>query len=216
VGARLERVVRRELERRGYSAAGRAGKNGKDGKKGDGPRAAALAAQSETPIARPAKGSLFGRRVGRGPQNLTDALARPEKARGDALVDTARPGVSATDRRAGGGSTARRNSRAQSTGEVADLEDSASGKPSRRSTRKSAVGLRSGLGHAARAVARAHAPETHAAASAARGSTAASKQRSKGVSKSRAGTGPSRTARSGAPKSAGRGGDVKSRRAGTR
>lgn len=81
-----------------------------------------------------APGSLIGKRVGRGPANLAAALERPEKLRRDALVDTTQPGVSATDRKAGGGSTARRNSKQSNSGMTSALEDSQS-KPSRKSTR---------------------------------------------------------------------------------
>jgi hypothetical protein len=79
-------------------------------------------------------GSLIGARVGRGPVNLAAALERPEKLRRDALVDTAQPGTSATDRKAGGVASARRNSRQNADGTAYALEDSR-GKPSRKSTR---------------------------------------------------------------------------------
>ena len=63
---------------------------------------------------------------------------QPPKARRDVPVDTSKPGVSATDRKAGGGHSGTRNvsARAKAKG-GAKLEDSATGKPSRRSTRKS-------------------------------------------------------------------------------
>jgi hypothetical protein len=63
---------------------------------------------------------------------------QPPRRRREKPVDTARAGVSATDRRAGGDATAARNrsARAQTKG-GARLESSASGKPSRKSTRKS-------------------------------------------------------------------------------
>ncbi len=86
--------------------------------------------------------NLIGRGVGRAKKNLDAALKRPEKARGDALVDTAKPGVSASDRRAGGAHTARRNSKRSDAGMVATLEDSMT-KPSRKSTRRSANGIKS-------------------------------------------------------------------------
>ena len=82
--------------------------------------------------------SLIGRREGRGPLNLERALDRPEKRRRDYPVDTSLPGVSATDRRAGGSSTARRNSKRNTAGMTATLEDSAQNRPSRKSTRRSA------------------------------------------------------------------------------
>jgi len=62
---------------------------------------------------------------------------KPRPPRRDWPVDTSMPGVSATDRRAGGGSTAARNlsKRSEKTAGY-KLEDSATGKPSRKSTRK--------------------------------------------------------------------------------
>jgi hypothetical protein len=86
----------------------------------------------------PPGGALIGRRVGRSSKDLGDALKRPEKLHGDYPVDTAKKGVSATARKAGGGSTARRNSRKNATGASYTLEDSATGTPSRKSTRRSA------------------------------------------------------------------------------
>ena len=64
---------------------------------------------------------------------------RPPRPRRDDPVDTAQPGVSATDRKAGGASTAARNRSGQAGRRGgAKLEDSRSGKPSRKSTRGSA------------------------------------------------------------------------------
>jgi hypothetical protein len=83
------------------------------------------------------RGSIIGRRVGRGPQAQARALARPEKRRRDAYVDTALPGVSASDRRAGGPTTARRNAMAKPRRAMSTLEDSRT-KPSRKSTRRGA------------------------------------------------------------------------------
>lgn len=79
---------------------------------------------------------MIGRRVGRSSKDLGDALKRPEKLYGDFPVDTAEPGISATDRRAGGGSTARRNSRKNAASARYTLEDSAAA-PSRKPTRRS-------------------------------------------------------------------------------
>lgn len=82
-------------------------------------------------------GAVIGRRVGRGRKAVGQALARPEKRRRDAYVDTSLPGVSASDRRAGGDMTARRNTRKRTGRATAALEDSRT-KPSRKSTRRSA------------------------------------------------------------------------------
>ncbi|AKF11077.1 hypothetical protein [Sandaracinus amylolyticus] len=116
------------------------------------------AAKKKTPARRAKQvavaGSLIGRRVGRSAENLTAALDRPEKRRRDAYVDTSMPGVSATARRAGGTSTARRNTKKRTSRMAAALEDSARDTPSRKSTRPGGPNrLRSGnkLGQRARA-----------------------------------------------------------------
>jgi hypothetical protein len=83
------------------------------------------------------RGEIIGRRVGRGPDALARALARPEKRRRDAYVDTSLPGVSASHRRAGGPTTARRNAMANPQRAMATLEDSRT-RPTRKSTRKGA------------------------------------------------------------------------------
>lgn len=83
------------------------------------------------------EGELIGRRVGHGPDALARALDRPEKRDRAAYVDTAAIGASASDRRAGGPATARRNTRARTTRATAMLEDSRT-RPSRKSTRRSA------------------------------------------------------------------------------
>jgi ribosome-associated translation inhibitor RaiA len=128
---RTERAVRNSL--------GRARSTGRVGRM---PVSSGLARRGSAGSGRvnppPAAGSLIGRRVGRSASNLKKAAARPEKARRDAHVDTSLPGVSASDRRAGGGSTARRNTMLRTRRATATLEDSAKERPSRKSTRKGA------------------------------------------------------------------------------
>ncbi len=64
---------------------------------------------------------------------------RRARRRRDTPVDTAKPGVSATDRKAGAGSTAARNRSGHAAKKATyALEDSATGKPSRRSSRRAA------------------------------------------------------------------------------
>jgi hypothetical protein len=113
-------------------------------------------------------GSFIGRRVGRSGENLRAALKRPEKKRRDVPVDTAKPGVSATDRKAGGGSTARRNTKARTSKATATLEDSRRTRPSRKSTRKSANRTKGGTNLEARSVRRARSPKRRATKPAAR------------------------------------------------
>lgn len=124
----LERAVRKDLGKRGWSAPKAASK----------PARKTQVGRARDRIVPPPGGELVGRRVGQAGLNVEVAAARPEKFRGDALVDTAAPGVSATDRRAGGGSTATRNTQLNPRTAVAALEDSATGAPSRKSSRKSA------------------------------------------------------------------------------
>jgi hypothetical protein len=90
------------------------------------------------------QGSLIGRRVGRSWNNLLEAASRPEKRRGDAIVDTSLEGVSATDRKVGARATAKRNTLLNTRRATATLEDSATGAPSRKSTRRSANRTKSG------------------------------------------------------------------------
>jgi ribosome-associated translation inhibitor RaiA len=123
-----ERTVRRALE--------------KSGRGGAGPRKRRRSVRAEPPPPqpgeRPSAGSTIGRRVGRSRANLRAAAARPEKVRRDVPVDTSLPGVSATARKAGGSSTAARNTKLRDSGMSYTLEDSAQERPSRKSTRRSA------------------------------------------------------------------------------
>lgn len=77
--------------------------------------------------------SLYGRREGRGEAQLAAALERP-----DAHMKNTHPGIE---------HTARRNSKQNTAGMVYDLEDSMTGRPSRKSTRpgKNRVKPASGL-----------------------------------------------------------------------
>jgi len=112
------------------------------------------------PAPRPREGSFIGRRVGRASPNLTRAARRP-RGRRDAWLDTSLPGVSETDRKAGGGSSAARNTKLRLRRMGYTLEDSAR-KPSRKSTRKSANRAKSGSKLARRQRRRTHAPKARA------------------------------------------------------
>lgn len=118
-------AIERALGKHGLRAGRRAGPSAP-------PRTRAPA-----PAPAPDEGELIGRRVGRGPAALARALQRPEKLDRAAYVDTAAVGKSASDRRAGGPATARRNTLARTTRATATLEDSRT-RPSRKSTRRSA------------------------------------------------------------------------------
>jgi hypothetical protein len=119
------RTLRRTLDRVGFSAA-RPAK----------PTRAGKGAAKRAALMRDDDGSLIDGRVGHSPADLEDALERPEKRRRDVFVDTSQPGVSATDRTAGYGATAARNTKRNTSGMQAALEDSRT-TPSRKSTRRS-------------------------------------------------------------------------------
>ncbi|WP_437729433.1 HPF/RaiA family ribosome-associated protein [Sorangium sp. So ce861] len=132
-------------------------------------RAAKRGAAAPARLGHPSpEGSFIGRRVGRSKENLERALERPEKSRRDVPVDTAAPGRSATDRKAGGGSTARRNTMRRARKASAALEDSAQDRPSRKSTRKSENRAKQGSKLQRREVRRAATPSARAAKAIAR------------------------------------------------
>ncbi len=143
VAPKFERAVRKLLEKR--------------------ERAAGRASVSTRPGPRPTEPSpsLIGRREGRGAANEQLARDRPDKARRDAIVDTAQPGVSASDRVAGGGHSARRNARKSRTGMTVTLEDSLT-RPSRKSTRKSKNRAKVSQGKERTALAKALSPTSRA------------------------------------------------------
>lgn len=106
-------------------------------------------------------GEIIGPRVGRGAAARADALARPEKEQRDAYVDTAAPGVSETDRKAGGNISARRNTLGKAPRATAALEDSRT-TPSRKSTRRSSNRAKPSQGKERAAVARSLTPQAKA------------------------------------------------------
>lgn len=104
---------------------------------------------------------MVGRRVGRSRRNVVRVASRPEKERRDFFIDTAAPGTSETDRKAGGGSSAARNTKLRLARMGYTLEDSA-GKPSRKATRKSANRAKGGSKLARRQKRRLRAPKARA------------------------------------------------------
>lgn len=109
-----------------------------------------------------AKQSLFDKRVGRNDDQLRVVQARPEKERGDAIVDTAEPGVSADHRKVGNGHSAKRNTRLHTGGAAYQLEDSGNGQPSRRSTRTGLHGIKPAGGLGIRVMTAVHRPSARA------------------------------------------------------
>lgn len=137
---KLERTLRRNLGKRDITVGRRARK-----------------AASRQPALAGAP-SLIGRREGRGTLQQRVVLARPEKRRRDLFTDTSLPGVSETDRKAGGGHSARRNTRKGSSKMTVTLEDSL-GKPSKKSTRRSKGGGKPSHGKERAAVAKSMTPK---------------------------------------------------------
>jgi ribosome-associated translation inhibitor RaiA len=121
-----KRALRRALERGSLRSGGLRGEHGPESGT---PEPAAPRASED--------GSLICRRVGRSAQQLRRVAERPEKLRRDVFVDTSLPGTSASDRKVGAGSTARRNTKLARRGMTSLLEDSARSRPSRKSTRRS-------------------------------------------------------------------------------
>jgi hypothetical protein len=110
------------------------------------------------------KASLIGKRTGHGRENLMWAQDRPEKRRRDQPVDTAEPGRSATDRKAGYGHSARRNTKLNTAGMSYALEDSTKARPSRKSTRGSANRSKPASGLTRRQQLKARSPQSRARA----------------------------------------------------
>ncbi len=98
--------------------------------------AAAAAGAVQSSLARSRDDGLIGRGVGRSRANLDATLAHRRRGRRDAYVDTATPGTAASDRKAGFGSTAARNTKRNTGGMTVALEDSRTA-PSRKLSRRS-------------------------------------------------------------------------------
>ncbi|HVZ35987.1 MAG TPA: hypothetical protein VG963_26350 [Polyangiaceae bacterium] len=145
-----ERTVRRSLGRSGVASGRRTPSRALA-------RARTTAAKAEPNRRAPLPGgSLIGARVGRSPAHLQRVLAWSNQ------VDTALPGVSASHRKAGEGSTAARNVKRSTTRATAALEDSATGRPSRKSSRGSANRAKAGAKQGRRAKVRANSPKRSA------------------------------------------------------
>jgi hypothetical protein len=152
-----ERTVRRSLGRAGMTRGRDAPERAKAAT-----RASRSNIQTIPPNAPPRAGSLIGARVGRSAANLARTLEWSN------TIDTSKPNVSASDRKAGGGSTAARNVKRSTSRATAALEDSATGKPSRKSTRGSANRAKAGSKQGRRAKVRTASPKRAATKSKAR------------------------------------------------
>lgn len=154
--ASLREAASRAVRHIGKEMRRRAGKDG-----GRTPAATVPSVERPRAARRPAldeQGSdgLIGRSAG-----LRAALQRPEKKQRDVYVDTAAPGISATDRRAGGTYSARRNSKRDTSGMTYALEDSRT-QPSRKSTRASGNRTKAATQLARRAKRRTHSARARA------------------------------------------------------
>jgi len=106
------------------------------------------APDGETEI--PEEDSLYGRREGRGPAQLAAARVRPQKAAPDG-------------HKLENEHTARRNTKLNTAGMAYDLEDSMSGRPSRKSTRRSKNRIKQASGLTVRTRNQVHSPSAVAA-----------------------------------------------------
>lgn len=134
---RAERATRRTLDKHGYSTKHEKVEHGL-------PEVEGLETEAEGDEGEGiGEGSLMGRRVGHGNEELLRLAERPAKERGDQPVDTAQAGTSADDRKVGDGHTGRRNTKLNDAGMAYSLEDSTGDRPSRKSSRGGAPGLKS-------------------------------------------------------------------------
>lgn len=142
---RAERATRRNLEKHGFST-GHKRRHRRDKTLNAAAQANEMelhsAGDSEPPADVVAgEGSehepLFGKRAGRGRDQLIRLQQRPEKVRRDLPIDTSQPGVNASDRKVGYGHTGKRNTKLNNAGMSYALEDSTSARPSRKSSRGS-------------------------------------------------------------------------------
>jgi hypothetical protein len=91
--------------------------------------------------------------------------ARPRRDKG---VDTSKPGVSATDRKVGLGTSARRNLKKKGSARSSVVLEDSKGRPSRKSTRKAATRSKPSSNLTRRQIRRASAPKTRARKAAAK------------------------------------------------
>jgi hypothetical protein len=109
----------------------------------------------------PTKADAFRARTERSGSSKAKAPPRPRR---DSPVNTAEKGVSATDRKVGSTSTATRNRSERASKKTGSaLEDSATGKASRKSTRASVNGAKRDSNLKRRATRKARSPKTRAA-----------------------------------------------------
>jgi hypothetical protein len=90
---------------------------------------------------------------------------KPKKPRGprrDVGVDTSRPGVSASDRKAGAGSSAARNLKKKGSSKASFALEDSKGQPSRKSTRRSANRTKASTNLTRRQKRRVRSPEARA------------------------------------------------------
>lgn len=116
---RAERATKHALKRHGFTAKRHREKTYPDGMNGK-----ANGAAKSDGVDGSVEDSLYGRREGRGPAQLAAALAKPARNGEDG-------------HKVENDHTARRNSKLNTAGMTYDLEDSMTGRPSRKSTRRS-------------------------------------------------------------------------------
>jgi putative sigma-54 modulation protein len=162
--SRAERATQRTLQKHGFSTRHKRVRRAE-------PATSRVEAEPLAVTADDAEESregMYGHREGHQAAQLRVLQARPEKERRDARVDTALPGVSADMRKVGYGHTASRNTKLNTAGMSYALEDSTTGKPSRKSTRGSSNGSKPASGLTIRTKSAVHNPKAIAHKAAAR------------------------------------------------
>jgi putative sigma-54 modulation protein len=101
---------------------------------------------------------LYGKRVGRGQDELDAVMAQKHQA----SIDTSQPGVSANLHQLADGHTATRNTKLHANGAAYDLEDSTNGRPSRKSTRAGKNRIKHGQAQALQTKTSIHSPQERA------------------------------------------------------
>ena len=146
---RAERATKHALQRHGFTAKRSREKISSNGM--DDAGTTEFQADGETDTG---EDSLYGRREGRGPAQLAAAMAEPPRGADGHKLD---------------GHTARRNTKLNTAGMTHDLEDSMTGRPSRKSTRRSKNRIKQASGLTVRVKSSMHSPGAVAARAGRRG-----------------------------------------------
>jgi hypothetical protein len=155
---RAERATRHSVQKHGYSTKHKRRQRTEHGVVADaaldGNRMAIDDASPTDTVLEPSEDAIFGRREGRGRERLLEV----QRGDGESRADAASVAL-------GQGHTATRNTKLNTAGMSYDLEDSTTGKPSRKSTRKGKNRIKPASGLTLRTRSSLHSPHANAARS---------------------------------------------------